>query len=150
MVNISKETALQTEVRLRRVIREATLHVFEGAYAFEEFPLALFSECANPSALALIRDDEVWSQLMPAGPDEREKFAVCRFHFPSGTDNSGFVGWLASHLKAEFGTGVFVTCGCNSGDGGIFDYWGVPLELAGPVIEEIRALTRAPDPLDAN
>lgn len=149
MVNISRETALQAEARLRRVIRQSTLHVFERAYAFNEFPLALFSEHVNPSVLALVRDDEVWSQLMPAGGDEREKFAVWRFHFPSGADNSGFVGWLASHLKTEFGTGVFVTCGCNSGDGGIFDYWGVPIELAGPVIQEIRKLARTPGPSDA-
>jgi hypothetical protein len=26
-------------------------------------------------------------------------------------DNSGFVGWLASHLKAAIGTGVLVVCG---------------------------------------
>jgi hypothetical protein len=149
VLNISKETALQTEARLRRVIRQATLHVYEGAYAFNEFPLAQFTDHVNPSTLALVRDDLVWSQLMPAGRGDREKFAVWRFHFPSGIDNSGFVGWLASHLKAKFGTGVFVTCGCNSGDGGIFDYWGAPLELAGPVIQEIRTLTGAPNPPDA-
>ena len=47
---------------------------------------------------------------------------------------------LASHLKTKFGTGVFVTCGQNSKDGGIFDYWGCPLELRDQVLTEVRAL----------
>src|SRR5579872_3746210 len=148
MVSISKETALQAELRLREVIRGATLHIYEGAYAFDEFKLALFGANADSSALALVRDDQVWSQLRPAGLRDRERFAVWRFIFPPGVDNSGFVGWLASSLKAKFGTGVFVTCGSNSSEGGIFDYWGVPLELAGPVIQEIRDLIHAPGPVD--
>ena len=44
------------------------------------------------------------------------------FHFPAGVDNSGFVGWLASHLKVVLGTGVLVVCGFNSQRGGVFDY----------------------------
>lgn len=148
MVSISKETTLQTDLRLREIIRKAILQVYEGAYAFDEFPLALFNPKADSSALALVRDDQVWSQLRPAGPSDRERFAVWRFQFPPGVDNSGFVGWLASALKAKFGTGVFVTCGSNSSDGGIFDYWGVPIELADPVIQEIRDLTLAPGPID--
>ncbi len=144
MVSVSNETEIQAELRLREVIRRATLQVYDGAYAFDEFPLALFGANADPSALALVRDDRVWSQLRPASPSDREKFAVWRFHFPPDVDNSGFVGWLASALKAKFGTGVFVTCGSNSSHGGIFDYWGVPADLAGPVIQEIKDLTRAP------
>ena len=145
MVSISKETELQAELRLREVIRAATLQIYDGAYAVDEFPLARFGENADPSALALVRDDQVWSQLRPASPRDRERFAVWRFHFPPDVDNSGFVGWLASALKAKFGTGVFVTCGSNSSHGGIFDYWGVPVDLAGPVIQEIKGLIRAPN-----
>lgn len=55
-------------------------------------------------------------------------------------DNSGFVGWLASHLKQKLGTGVFVTCGQNSNRGGIFDYWGCPAELGPSAIEEVKKL----------
>jgi len=66
---------------------------------------------------------------------------VWRFHFPAGLDNSGFVGWLASHLKRQFGTGVVVICGQNSARGGIFDYWACPFAIADPVLAEIRALT---------
>ena len=82
----------------------------------------------------------MWSQLAPCGPDAPELFALWRFHFPAGADNSGFVGWLATHMKECFGTGVFVVCGQNSGDGGIFDYWGCPWELREDVVAEVREL----------
>jgi hypothetical protein len=140
MVNISQETPGQTETRLRRVIQSSRLHVLDGAWAFEEFPLSEFKLKADANALALVRDEKAWSQLVPSHDAKAERFGVFCFHFPKDADNSGFVGWLATHLKRKFGTGVFVTCGQNSGDGGIFDYWGCPLELAQPVISEVRAL----------
>ena len=147
MVNISIETPEQTRVRLERVIRESRLIVYDGAYVFEEFPLAAFSERADPNALALVRDDAVWSQLVEHHgpvPDDGsvEPFCLWRFHFPDGADNSGFVGWLATHLKERFGTGVFVVCGQNSADGGIFDYWGGPFELRDDLIGEVERLVR--------
>lgn len=140
MVNISQETSEQIEAKLRHVITSARLDVFGGAYAFEEFPLAHFATKANADALALVRDEQVWSQLILSADENAERFAVFCFHFPKDTDNSGFVGWLATHLKRKFGTGVFVTCGQNSYDGGIFDYWGCPLELKDQVFTEVQAL----------
>jgi len=140
MVDISRETAEQTEVRLRHVITQARLQVFEGTWAFEEFPIDGFAQFARSDALALVRDDAVWSQLVPSDSPFLELFGVFRFHFPADADNSGFVGWLATYLKSRFGTGVFVTCGQNSSDGGIFDYWGVPAVLAEAVFADVRAL----------
>jgi hypothetical protein len=140
LVNISQETAAETESRLRRVIQDSRLEIFDGAWAFEEFPLEQFKDKANTNALALIRDSSVWSQLVPSTDKNAERFGVFCFHFPAGADNSGFVGWLATHLKRKFGTGVFVTCGQNSNDGGIFDYWGCPLELSDKIFGEVRAL----------
>lgn len=140
MVDISHETPEQTSARLTKVIRSAKLKVYAEAYAFEEFPLAAFRSRADAEALALVRDDHVWSQLVLAPIDGGEPFAVWRFHFPQGADNSGFVGWLASYLKARFGTGVFVTCGQNSGEGGIFDYWGCPWSIRSEIIAEIERL----------
>ena len=61
----------------------------------------------------------------------------------SGLDNSGFVGWLVSHLKAALGTGV-VVCGFNSRRGGVFDYWCVPEKIGAAAIAEVRRL-RAPN-----
>lgn len=147
MVNISIETLAQTHERLAGVIRRSRLKVYEGAYIFEEFPLMTFRDRADRNALALVRDDAVWSQLVEYyGPIPHngsiEIFCLWRFHFPADVDNSGFVGWLASHLKECFGTGVFVVCGQNSGDEGIFDYWGGPLELRRELIAEIERLMR--------
>ena len=125
MVSISHEDVIATDARLRRVIKESRVRFFDGSWSFEEFPLSDFVERAHCDALALVRDEHVWSQLLPHR-GEGEAFALFRFHFPVGIDNSGFVGWLATILKTELGTGVFVTCGSNRLDGGIFDYWGIP------------------------
>ncbi len=122
------------------MITTSRLDIFEDAYAFEEFALPDFFEKANANALAIVRDDKVWSQLVISNDADAERFGVFCFHFPVGADNSGFVGWLATHLKRKFGTGVFVTCGQNSGDGGIFDYWGCPLELREDVFKEVKEL----------
>jgi hypothetical protein len=67
---------------------------------------------------------------------------VFGFHFVAGLDNSGFVGWLASHLKARLGTGVLVICGQNSNRGGIFDDWGVPWAAGEAAVAEIETLRR--------
>lgn len=143
MVDISIEAFEETDARLRRVIGAARLRVFDGLYCFEEFPLSDFSEHVNGSALALVRDDEMWSQLVPHSGQCAQAFTVFCFHFPSGVDNSGFIGWLATHLKGRFGTGVFVVCGQNSGRGGVFDYWGCPGELGKAVTTELQALVEA-------
>lgn len=147
MVNISRETPEQVTTRLKKVIKQSRLTLYPDAYIFEEFALDDFKRYANNDALALVRDDQVWSQLVradsikPAFNDKAvEHFAMWRFHFPRDADNSGFVGWLAMHLKDKFGTGVFVVCGQNSADGGIFDYWGAPWSLRSEVIEEVQAL----------
>ncbi len=138
-VDISHETPAETDRRLGAVIRQARLAVYPGAYAFLESPVST-PLIIHGEALALVRDDAVWSQLIPCDGPRSDLFAIFRFHFPAGIDNSGFVGWLASTLKQRFGTGVFVTCGQNSGDGGIFDYWGVPYSLGAAVIAEVEAM----------
>lgn len=140
MVSISTETRAETDARLRRVIRFARMEFLPGSYRFVEEPIAQRPLTLRNDALAAVRDDAVWSQLIPCSDQSEDSFAVFRFHFPEDLDNSGFVGWLASHLKHLFGTGVFVVCGQNSRDGGIFDYWGVPLELAAAVRDELAAL----------
>jgi Family of unknown function (DUF6196) len=139
MVDVSHETPEQTNVRLEQVIKKSKLKIYTEAYAFEEFPITEFSVRVRPDALALVRDDAVWSQLIQDN-SATEPFAIWRFHFPLGADNSGFVGWLATRLKQRFGTGVFVVCGQNSQDGGIFDYWGCPWHLRKEVQDEILNL----------
>ena len=139
-MNISLETETEISLRLKRVILESRLTVYQDEYVFEEFPINKFKSRVNENALAIVRDDQVWSQLIKIQNPKSEAFAVWRFHFPVDADNSGFVGWLATHLKVLFGTGVFVVCGQNSNDGGIFDYWGCPIELKEQVFSELRRL----------
>lgn len=139
---ISQETPEQTEKRLTEVLSQATWTIYEGAYFFEEFPLEQYQ--FDPTALAVVRDDEVWSQLVKASdqPTNKELFYIFSFHFKAGADNSGFVGWLASTIKSKTGSGVFVVCGQNTNRGGIFDYWGCPLEVGNQIvhlIEELRS-----------
>lgn len=137
---VSHETPAQTSARLGRVIGEAELVVYEGSYAFVESDVKNFPHDLLSEALAFVRDENVWSALVPSSQPEQERFILFSFHFQPDLDNSGFVGWLASHLKAEVGTGVLVVCGQNSHRGGIFDYWGAPLSVAEQVIAEVRRL----------
>ena len=140
MVEISHETPTETKTRLLKVIAQSKFEVLNDYYTFEEFPFNRFSTDVRQDALALVRDNEVWSQLVPSDNPNQERFKIFSFHFDNCKDNSGFVGWLASHLKTKLGTGVFVTCGQNSQRGGIFDYWGCPLEISAKVIDEIENL----------
>jgi len=142
MVYISTESPEQTDARLRKLIAHSRLHFYAEPYAFVEFPASGFPGQVDPRALALIRDEALWSQLVPSADAQAERFMVFRCHFPAGMDNSGLVGWLASHLKGRFGTGVFVVCGQNQAQGGIFDYWGVPLSLGDAARKELQALSR--------
>ncbi|MEQ5774999.1 hypothetical protein J4E05_05695 [Thalassospira sp. NFXS8] len=140
MVNISQETPEQTDTRLRQVMVQTQFKAYAEPYIFDEFPITEFSARIRKDALAIVRDDDVWSQLVPAKDDRGEQFQIFRLHFPAGADNSGFVGWLANHLKHKYGTGVFVVCGQNSAQGGIFDYWGYPAELANDILAELASL----------
>jgi hypothetical protein len=136
---ISNETSTQTEDRLKKVIRSADFKLFEEDYYFKEAPIEGFE--VEKEALAMVRDNLIWSFLIPATSTKTENFRIFSFHFSKGLDNSGFVGWLASKIKKELGTGVFVVCGQNSENGGIFDYWGVPLAIAKEVIDLVAGLT---------
>jgi hypothetical protein len=137
---VSQETPAQTHARLVRVLAEADLVVFSEPYAFVEVSVEALPAHLATQALAFVRDEDVWSALVPSPDPAPERFVLFSFHFTPGLDNSGFVGWLASHLKATVGTGVLVVCGQNSARGGIFDYWGAPLAVADQVVAELHRL----------
>ncbi len=145
-MDISPETPEQTRSRLLRVMAHARMDVLPGDHTFAEFPVAQFpaqlaSRLAD-SALALVRDQDVWSALLPTPVQTpaQDRYAVVCFHFAPDIPNSGFVGWLATELKQQLGTGVFVVCGQNSSDGGIFDYWGIPRSVADQAIGIMHAM----------
>ncbi len=137
---ISNETTEQTEIRLRKVIKSTALKIYDCTYYFKEVPLDKFN--FEREALAIVRDEEVWSFLIPSASSITENFKVFSFHFEKNQDNSGFVGWLATKIKKELGAGVFVVCGQNSNRGGIFDYWGCPESVAEEVVNLIKELKK--------
>ncbi|WP_433795789.1 DUF6196 family protein [Actinoplanes sp. CA-252034] len=140
-MSISRESPEETGQRLRAVVAAARLHILDGEWSFFEAPLSE-PPALTADLLAVVRDDDRWSWLAPAGATGGERFAVFSFHFPPEMDNSGFVGWLATELKRRLGTGVFVICGQNSDRGGIYDYWGCPAQLraeATEVLGDLRA-----------
>jgi hypothetical protein len=145
VVSVSRETTEQTHARLRSVLGQAELAVLDGVWSFVETPIDQ-PPALDRDTLAVVRDDQTWSALRPddGAPGERERFGLVSFHFPAGLDNSGFVGWLAGELKTRLGTGVFVLCGSNAGRGGIYDYWGCPVELRDEVVTVVRALAVLP------
>lgn len=144
-MHVGPEAEAQTEARLLTVIALADFVSYDDAFGFVESSAREIVPEIRPDAVAVVRDDEVWSQLVPVAGDNAgtaERCSLFRFHFPPGIDNSGFVGWLATRLKRELGTGVFVICGVNSRRGGIYDYWGCPVALRDDVrrlIDSLRA-----------
>ena len=141
-MHISLETPQQTDARLRRVLATATLDVDERSWWYEEMALEEFRRRVRDDAIAIVRDARGWSQLIPIGPADAppERFRLWSFHFSEHLDNSGFVGWLATHIKRATGSGVFVVCGLNSRRGGIYDHWGCLETVADRVLETVRGL----------
>jgi Family of unknown function (DUF6196) len=135
-----REAPEQTHTRLLRVIGQAELTVLDGTFGFTEHRAPAIPMAATEHALALVRDEGVWSVLQPVTVSGAERLRVFMFHFPAGVDNSGFVGWLAGHLKAVLGTGVLVVCGFNSQRGGVFDYWCVPERVGEDAVAEVNRL----------
>ena len=147
-MHTSRETPEQTRSRLLKVIACAEFLTLEGTYAFEELPASELLRRVRADALALVRDEEMWSQLVPCRDVSKELCRIFGFHFVEGLDNSGLVGWLATQLKEKLGTGVLVICGQNSNRGGIFDYWGCPAQLgaqAQGVVESLMSQGKAAD-----
>ena len=143
MVTMSIETPAQSEARLRRVMRETSIEWLRGEWHYDE-------RSPRDDALAMVVADGQRSWLNPASPtDETERFTVFRARFRPEADNSGFVGWLASRIKSDTGSGVIVVCGYDPDQGGVFDYWGVP-EDVGPAARELvdRLVRGSGDGLD--
>jgi uncharacterized protein DUF6196 len=141
LLHISDESEEQTHRRLTRVLECARVTSYAHAFCFEETPLETPPRI-DERCLALVRNDTVWSALVPGpeGAGTSASFGLLRFEFDSDADNSGFVGWLATHLKRALGTGIFVICGHDSSSGGIYDYWGFPIALRKDVLREVAAL----------
>jgi hypothetical protein len=135
------------EARLLEVIAKARFDVLPNFYVFQDL---VAGHPPTPAALACVRDGDSWSELVPAIDDQDADAThqIMSFHFAEDVSASGFVGWLASHLKRSIGTGVIVICGRDARGAralwyaaqGVFDYWGVPARVGPEAIAEIRSL----------
>lgn len=145
MVSISQERPVESERRLRAVLRTTQLVHLPEAWCFQRI-------ASDPpvGAIATVRDVDGWCALVPATEDSGERFGLTMSTFAPHIDNSGYIGWLATVVKHRLGSGVFVICGDNPRRGGIFDYLGYPLEVADTVRALIDELRRpvGRDPLD--
>lgn len=135
MVTISREASAQAEARLRAIFRGSGVRWLPGYWSFLEGEEA---SLVDGGSIAVVRDEGRLSALCPAveARADLERFEVFRVVLPAGADDSGFVGWLASRIKAVTGSGVFVVCGHDRERGGVFDYYGVPEAAA----DDVRAL----------
>ena len=140
-MHVSSESSEETEARLRRVLASATVERVPGTWAFHDVN-GVPSPDRLRSSVACVRDGEQWSCLAPSDDVALELVALFVVHFRDGEDNSGFVGWLATHIKRTVGTGVCVVCGSNPRRGGIFDYWGCPAHMRDAVWSCVEALRR--------
>jgi hypothetical protein len=94
-------------------------------------PLAA-GQAPQASAIACVRDDDVWHQLLPvAASHPGPRMCVVSFHFPEHISSAGFIAWMAAWLREEADTGVVViggrdksaSPGLDQGSFGVFDYW---------------------------
>jgi hypothetical protein len=139
-MQIVAESSQEIERRLEDVLRSSEFEILNGRWSFEEFSTEDFNARANHNALALVRDGDAWSQLVPATAVSSEPLLVCSFHFEPDVNNSGFVGWLATRIKAATGSGVAVICGQNAKRGGIFDYWCWPSAAGDQILALIQSM----------
>ncbi len=141
-MDVTPETSEKTSARLRKVMAQARAVCMAGDYTFAEYPAHEFPAHELSHALAFVRDENSWSALLPAthSTSDAARYLLVSFHFAPDIANSGFVGWLATQFKQQLGTGVFVVCGQNSCDGGVYDYWGIPRSLAAQALELLATL----------
>ncbi|GAB2491680.1 DUF6196 family protein [Nocardiopsis aegyptia] len=139
MVSISQELPIESEARLRQVLRDTDIEHLPGDWCFRRFTGA-----PPPEALATVRDADGWCALTPADGGAAEPFGLTLSTFPPGIDNSGYIGWVSTTVKERTGSGVFVVCGDNPRRGGVFDYLGYPAEAADAVRAVLDDLRRPP------
>lgn len=149
-MDVTAETPAQANERNRRVLQTAKLTWLSGRFVFAPCsPNRADQAALDDDTLAVIRDGSRLSSLRRRRlEDEGGTIRVFSVHFPPKATNSGFVGWLATEIKNETGSGVGVVCGFDSQVGDLFDYWCVPDEVAGRVLEVIDGL-RSVDPVAA-
>lgn len=146
MLYVSRETPEATAKRLASVLARSTVTWFPEPYRFEELPSGSQRGIDDP-AVAWLRNGTTCSRLVRTNPHAVDQpYGLIQIRFPEGVDNSGFVGWFVSHLKRALGIGVFIICGYDQKEGGIYDDTGFPWNVAESVRRELEALRELGQP----
>jgi hypothetical protein len=143
MVSVSREWPVESERRLRAIATAAEIVHLDGLWCFRRVEGEMPAD-----ALAMVRDADGLCAVVPATQATAEPFGVTMTTFAPGVDNSGWIGWLATAIKQQAGSGVFVICGDNPRRGGIFDYLGYPANLVAEIRRVIDEIGGAGEPLD--
>ena len=143
VLGLDVETPSRTEARLRDALRSAEIRLLEPAYAWtlvEDFPSQVSDE-----AVALAKDEDGWSQLVPApGARVAEGWALIRFRFGDGSNIDGLTDWLAAFLRRRVTPRLMIASGLSQRTGRLYLYWGVPPALREQVMREIDILSTSP------
>lgn len=127
MVDVVIESLSTMHHKLEHVLREAAV-TSVGIFVWKE--VSDLGDAGYSEALAYVCGNGGWIALVPSLESGPEQLQVVRINFEPDQDNSGFVGWLATLLKTELGADITVVCGYDSANGGVFDYWCVPISVA--------------------
>ena len=115
----------------------------ESPYAWR--PVADFPSQVSGEAVALARDEDGWSQLVPApGARSASGWALIRLSFVAGAAIDGLTDWLAAYLRRRVTPRLMIASGLSQRTGGLYLYWGVPLALGEQVMREIDILSSQP------
>ena len=140
------ETNEQLNSRLLSHIGASKFSVLDADYGW--VPL-LSGQAPDLLSIACVRDDDVWNQLIPVESNHNgPKLCVISLHFPAHISGAGFIGWLATRIKFDLGTGVVVIGGkdknsskeLDRGSFGVFDYWCCAAENRARFTELIKKL----------
>jgi hypothetical protein len=143
---VTTESSEQMEARLLRVIAHSRFEVLTDDYIWQ--PMT-GNQPPSGNAITCVRDGDIWHEFVSASPTSSgQRYRVVSFHFKEGIDASGFVAWLACHLKRSAGTGSVVICGKDKRDSaelfqtsqGVFDYWCCSVAAGDRFVSVIRSL----------
>lgn len=70
-MHVTRETPAQIDRRLRTVASTMNLELLDGDWWYEEFPADRFQARVRSDAVALVRDEDGWCQLVPVRDGDR-------------------------------------------------------------------------------
>jgi hypothetical protein len=107
MTTVKIETNSKLIERLYYVLKQSEFVEFDELYYFKQF-----EETPNleNNALSYIRNGNYWTGLIEAEDDRTENYKIFCFKVNTTSNNSGFLGWMATEIKKKLGISIIVFC----------------------------------------